>query len=936
MKGDVREDGLPVVWTVVALLIGYVVIRTLGLPPFLLLGWITAAVVVSLASPVTGLSVLVAIGPFTGAVDDDGSLTAVPFLLAALGVAVAARVALEVRRRARAPWFAELRQRLTGTNVTILLAVLLAAGTALGVLHAFRFSPELGRASAELWVPGMGGGIAVFLAAAWCARRGEALPLYAAAASVALAAAVSILDFVTDGGVNASFIGWLVHAPLEGQPRLGGVILAPNAAATIFLMGAALNGSVAAMRGGYERLRTAAVIATAVCLAAIVLTYSRSALIAALVLFAVIAWRSRRWQGLAALAVAAATFGVVYVVAFQGDLLRDVPAVADQQRIDAWSAAIRMWLDRPLYGVGFRAFEWLHGEYGSVLNAPHNEWLRLFAEEGLFVGLIGIGFVVGAVHTARSAIEPVATAVIGGALALAIMATFNNPFFYAQVNVPAFTLLGFALLRHVASPLLPEPASKADATSSGTDDSAGDAPASKRSSMGGLIQVVETLVLTVVIFFVIQTFVAQPFEVQQESMRTTLEEGQYVLVDKLTPHFDSYSRGDIVVFNPVRRDSCSGGSAEPLPRPTPYIKRVIGEPGDHIEIRDDSVYINGSLLVEPYVHGLPTGALEETSSWVVAADRLFVMGDNRPDSIDSRSDQIGEICAGDVIGRAFLRYWPLKAFGILPTPTYDTGATPTPQPTQAEGTVSPTQATPAPTQSNGSPVEVERLRVEVVETRPHDPASFTEGLTLVDGRLYESSAYGRGTLREVDPQSGTVLRSTTIDPAYFAEGIAVVGDRIVQLTWQSHKAFVFALDDFHEVGSFTYETEGWGLCDDGTRLVMSDGTSTLYLRERDTFDLLGTIDVTLDGAPLEQLNELECVAGKVYANVWHSDEIVRVEPSSGVVDQVIDASGLLAPEDNPGDEEAVLNGIAYAPGSDTFLLTGKLWPKLFVVRFVPA
>lgn len=194
-------------------------------------------------------------------------------------------------------------------------------------------------------------------------------------------------------------------------------------------------------------------------------------------------------------------------------------------------------------------------------------------------------------------------------------------------------------------------------------------PASKRP-LGCLIEVVETLVLTIVIFWVIQTFVAQPFQVQQESMRSTLEEGQYVLVDKLTPHFDSYSRGDIVVFNPVIRElSCTAAPSDiDGEGDVPFIKRVIGEAGDSLQLRNGRVFVNGSPLDEPYVHGVPTTDLGAESSWIVPADRVFVMGDNRANSIDSRA--FGPVCASDVIGRAWLRYWPVNTFGIFPTPTY--------------------------------------------------------------------------------------------------------------------------------------------------------------------------------------------------------------------------------------------------------------------------
>jgi signal peptidase I len=207
-----------------------------------------------------------------------------------------------------------------------------------------------------------------------------------------------------------------------------------------------------------------------------------------------------------------------------------------------------------------------------------------------------------------------------------------------------------------------------------------------RRPLGCLIEIAETLVLTIVIFWLIQNFVAQPYRVEQESMHPTLEPEQYVLVDKLSPHFDDYSRGDIVVFNPVtREDSCTSPVDGGLEGVVPYIKRVIGEPGDMVELVEGDVQVNGVTIDEPYVHGVATRPLSEQQSWTVPADRLFVMGDNRENSTDSRSDDIGMVCIGDVLGRAWLRYWPINTLGIIQTPTYSDVPSASPQPT-ASGT----------------------------------------------------------------------------------------------------------------------------------------------------------------------------------------------------------------------------------------------------------
>jgi len=196
----------------------------------------------------------------------------------------------------------------------------------------------------------------------------------------------------------------------------------------------------------------------------------------------------------------------------------------------------------------------------------------------------------------------------------------------------------------------------------------------RRSSLGCLFEVLETLVLTLIIFFVIQTFIAQPYQVQQQSMERTLEPGQYVLVDKLTPRWDDYGRGDIVVFNPPKTWTTEN---------TPFIKRVIGLPGDTVEVKDDGlVYVNGVAIEEPYTYKNAEGVAEPTevgdqTRWVVPEGELFVMGDHRQRSADSRV--FGTIPIGNVIGRAFLRYWPISTFGIIQTPTYpDLQPTPTP------------------------------------------------------------------------------------------------------------------------------------------------------------------------------------------------------------------------------------------------------------------
>jgi glutaminyl-peptide cyclotransferase len=232
---------------------------------------------------------------------------------------------------------------------------------------------------------------------------------------------------------------------------------------------------------------------------------------------------------------------------------------------------------------------------------------------------------------------------------------------------------------------------------------------------------------------------------------------------------------------------------------------------------------------------------------------------------------------------------------------------------------------------------VARWVPEVVAVLPHDPDAFTQGLVYDDGRFYESTGlYGRSDVREVDVTTGAVIRARPLDDRYFAEGLASVGERLIQLTYREGVAFVYDRDTFEEVDRFAYDGEGWGLCFDGQDLWMSDGSSTLQRRSATDFTLLDRIDVRLEGQPVARLNELACVDEHVVANVWMMNELVRIEMETGRVDVVIDASELV-----PDDErvratpDAVLNGVTHDPVTGRWWLTGKLWPTLYEVRFVP-
>lgn len=221
---------------------------------------------------------------------------------------------------------------------------------------------------------------------------------------------------------------------------------------------------------------------------------------------------------------------------------------------------------------------------------------------------------------------------------------------------------------------------------------------------------------------------------------------------------------------------------------------------------------------------------------------------------------------------------------------------------------------------------------EIVNAWPHDPKAFTQGLAFHDGYLYESTGHhGTSTLRRVELKTGRVKKKYNVPPEYFAEGISIFQDKIYQLTWQSHKCFIYDLKSFKLEGEFHHGGEGWGLTNDGKLLIMSDGTSELRFLDPNTFLSVRTISV-LDGAqPLMDINELEYIKGEIYANIWKSERVVRIDPANGKIVGWIDLSGL-RPPDVENDTDNVLNGIAYDEKEDRLFVTGKRWPKLFEIR----
>jgi glutamine cyclotransferase len=221
---------------------------------------------------------------------------------------------------------------------------------------------------------------------------------------------------------------------------------------------------------------------------------------------------------------------------------------------------------------------------------------------------------------------------------------------------------------------------------------------------------------------------------------------------------------------------------------------------------------------------------------------------------------------------------------------------------------------------------------EIVNSYPHDPQAFLQGLVWYDNGFYEGTGLeGHSTLRRVEFPSGKVVKTISLAPDLFGEGVALAGDRLVQLTWKAHRGFVYDRESFKLLREFRYDTEGWGITYDGKNLLMSDGSNTLTYLDPETFQPVRRLNVTWNGRPQDQLNELEYIEGEIWANVWQEDYILRIDPETGRVKSYLDMKNLFPPQLRTGSED-VLNGIAYDPQSKRIFVSGKLWPRLFEIR----
>jgi len=249
------------------------------------------------------------------------------------------------------------------------------------------------------------------------------------------------------------------------------------------------------------------------------------------------------------------------------------------------------------------------------------------------------------------------------------------------------------------------------------------------------------------------------------------------------------------------------------------------------------------------------------------------------------------------------------------------------------GIRSETRAIPSQDQA-AVPFRVTNYSYEIIKSYPHDPAAFTQGLVYSQGILYESTGLnGQSSLRKVELETGRVLKKVDVASQYFAEGLALFNNKLYQLTWITNKGFVYDPDSFGSVGNFSYTDEGWGLTHDGHSLILSDGTNRIRYLDPESFQVQRIVTVQDNGTAVRQLNELEYIKGEIFANIWQTDRIARIDPQTGKVTGWLNLGGLLSPEDRrlPVD---VLNGIAYDEAGDRLFVTGKLWPKLFEIRLV--
>jgi O-antigen ligase len=425
--------------TEIALIGLYFVFRTIGMDPRTLDVWLAVVVLVALFSPTSGLVVLAAIAPFGEGVTVSRDVGSKSIIAIALLAGEAIRMGIDWRNRTR-------------PSLPVILAGALMVGTGLGLVRSWqRWGRSFAEQAGGVWLQGVATMLMVFVVSVCVARRGELRPLIVAIAATIAASLISLVDFGGDTVIRGSAFGWLVVAPFNPD-RLTGVTASPTSTAALVMIPLTLIIATAILARDV-RLRIGAAITAVPLLLAAYLTYNRAVFLGLFVLAVVVGWRIRRRLGVAIL-VAGLVLGAVLLpayIALRGGAVglasQPTPGqmliASDQQRLTAWATAGRMFLDQPILGQGYRGYRQLSVQFGDpTLNAPHNEWLRFFAEGGVIVGLLGLGFALATIVSLARRRDWLETGILASFLAFCLAASFNNPFLFNHVTIPAFILAG--------------------------------------------------------------------------------------------------------------------------------------------------------------------------------------------------------------------------------------------------------------------------------------------------------------------------------------------------------------------------------------------------------------------------------------------------------------------------------------------------------------
>jgi hypothetical protein len=428
----------------IALIAAYVLLRSIDANRTLLLAWAAVTVAVGVISPAHGLVILAAIAPFSEPLSFTRQLGFKPILIGTLAAGVGLRLAADVVRT----------RRVGMPPVPLVLAVLLGLGTLASIyVSAITFGRSFAVVAIQVWLAGIGGGIAVLTVAYWVARTGNRWPFYVAVASATVGGIISLGDFIWPGSFRGVFIDWLLRPNPYGY-RLSGIIPSPNGSASLLIVPAAVL-VAAAVLGRGSPWRALAFPLAGLLVVALYFTYSRAALLGLFACAVIVVWRIRRVAGalLLTLGILGGAIALPFYLQYRSQYVTEgnvtpgaVLVASDFQRLDAWRAASAMWLDEPLVGHGYQSYRELHAAYGdAVLDAPHNEWIRLFAEGGIVVGLVGLAWETFTLMTLARAPGWLGAGSFAALTGWCLAATFNNPTGYVQVGVIVFTVVGTGL-----------------------------------------------------------------------------------------------------------------------------------------------------------------------------------------------------------------------------------------------------------------------------------------------------------------------------------------------------------------------------------------------------------------------------------------------------------------------------------------------------------